>query len=179
MRKLLVLFLIISVSACQKKNRVPTSGEATINSDRILSGSAYSIQGFSFATGSVILYNPGSPTNIPDLFVLPIADTQGNATGAYFDSPNQYESFSLVNTLENADEALQFFNSYLTVDVSDYTSLANPLLINQVWVFKTNSGNFAKLLILRILNQVKDATPYAEVRFKWVYQPDGSTKFPQ
>jgi len=173
-------FLILStifLGGCHKKDQVKTSGEATLNSDRILEGSTYTIQGFSLVSGEVVSFNPESTQNIPDLFVLPIADQQGNVTGAFFDSPNIYASFALVDSFSDAKEALNFFNNYREVKVDSYTELATPLQSNQVWVFKTNAGKFSKLLILDVQFYLKDITPYAEVKFKWAYQPDGSMRF--
>ncbi len=176
---LLLLIFILVFTGCQKNKKVKTSGEETLNSERVLDGTTYSIQGFSFSTGSVILYNPQQSTNPPDIFVLPISDAQGNVTGAYLDSPNILNSFSLIGTYGTASEALTAFNNYKTVNVSNYDPLAQPILINQVWVFKTNSDKFTKLLILDIKTYKIDIEPNAEVRFKWVYQPDGGNTFPE
>jgi hypothetical protein len=164
--------------ACKKNDKNPTSGEATINSERVLEGSAYTIQGFQFNTGSVVMYNPQTSTNTPDLFVLPIVDPQGNVTGAYLDSPNILESFALVGTYGSAAEAREAFNNYTTVNVPGYTALANPIGEHQVWVFKTRDDHFAKILVLEIQTYKVGIEPNAEVRFRWVYQPDGSSTFP-
>ena len=150
-----------------------------MTSDRILEGSAYTIQGFSFEKGEVVLYNPESTKTIPDLFVLPLAASQGNVTGTFFDSPNVYSSFVLVGSFSDAGEALYFFNNYMEASDTSFTELASPLQINQVWLFKTNSEKFAKLLIKDVQYYLKDITPFAEVKFKWVFQPDGSKQFPQ
>jgi len=85
----------------------------------------------------------------------------------------------LVDSFSNAEEALNFFNNYLEASDTSFTALASPLQINQVWLFKTNSEKFAKLLIENVQYYLKDITPFAEIKFKWVFQPDGSMQFPQ
>jgi len=181
MKKSITIILIsvfLVLLGCSKDKNGRTSGEATLNSERVLEGSAYTIPGFQFKTGSVILYNPQTSANTPDIFVLPIADAQGNVTGAYLDSPNILESFALVGTYGSAAEAVEAFNNYTTVNVAGYSALANPILEHQVWVFKTSNDHFAKILILEIETYKVGIEPNAEVRFRWVYQPDGSNTFP-
>jgi len=169
--------LLVS-SGCQKNDKIRTSGETTINSERVLEGSTYTIPGFLFSTGSVIMYNPQTSTSTPDIFVLPIVDPQGNVTGAYLDSPNILESFALVGTYGSAMEATEAFNNYTTVNVAGYSALANPVQEHQVWVFKTQNDHFSKILILQIETYKIGQEPNAEVRFRWMYQPDGSPTFP-
>ena len=181
MKKIIVIILvpgILLLPGCNKKDKTRTSGEDTLNSERVLEGSTYTIPGFLFSNGSVILYNPQTSSNTPDIFVLPIADAQGNVTGAYLDSPNILESFALVGTYGSAAEASEAFNNYTTVNVNTFSALANPILVNQVWVFKTRNDRFAKILILDIETYKVGQEPNAEVRFRWVYQPDGTNTFP-
>jgi len=114
MRKTVILVLLLTVlfSSCDKKNKIKTSGEDKLNSEKVLEGSTYSIPGFSFESGSVILYNPATSQNIPDIFALPSSDAQGNVTGAYFDSQNINKSFALADEFSTPDSALNFFNDY-------------------------------------------------------------------
>jgi hypothetical protein len=173
----LILLLSVLFSSCDKKNKIKTSGEDKLNSEKVLEGSTYSIPGFSFESGSVVLYNPAASQNIPDIFALPSSDAQGNVTGAYFDSQNINESFALVGEFSTSDSALSFFNDYKQVDANSFVFLAKPVLKNQVWVFKTRNEKYAKILILDVQAYLKNTEPFAEVTFKWVYQPDGSKTF--
>ena len=95
----------------------------------------------------------------------------------YFDTENIEESFALAGDFSSADSALAFFNSYVEVNVNSYVGLAQPVLKNQIWIFKTRSSTFGKILILNTINYEKNSHPITEVEFKWVYQPDGSTFF--
>ena len=178
MKKIIYILLLATIfqSSCDKDNNDKTSGENSLNSELILSGQTYSIQGFSFESGSVILYNPASSTSIPDIFVLP--DSQNNEISAYLDTENPFESFALAGTFQTSGDALDFFNNYKEVEVNSYVPFAKPVLENQVWIFKTRSNKYAKLLILKVNTSVKDLEPYVEITFKWAYQPDGTTIFP-
>ena len=178
MKKIIFILMLVAIvlNGCNKDNNDKTSGENSLNSELILSGQTYSIQGFSFESGSVILYNPASSTSIPDIFVLP--DSQNNEISAYLDTENPFESFALAGTFQTSGEALDFFNNYKEVKVSSYVSFAKPVLENQVWVFKTRNNKYTKLLILKVNTSVKNLEPFAEITFKWAYQPDGSTIFP-
>ena len=172
----IIIFAAIIQSSCDKNNNDKTSGENSLNSELILSGQTYSIQGFSFESGSVILYNPASSTSIPDIFVLP--DSQNNELSAYLDTENPFESFALAGTFQTSGDALDFFNNYKKVEINSYIPFAKPVLENQVWIFKTRNNKYAKLLILKVNTSVKNLEPFAEITFKWAYQPDGSTIFP-
>ena len=177
MRKIaLLLILPLFILGCDKKNKTKTSGEVSLNSELILVGETYSVPGFSFESASVELYNPAGGTTIPDIFALP--EVQNNVYSAYFDTQNTYPSFALVGVFDSSTEAQDFYTNYKQVDVNNYTGLAKPVLKNQVWVFKTRNDNYAKLLILKVDAYLKDTEAFAEVTFKWVYQPDASTVLP-
>lgn len=177
MKKISLLIIIpLLLFGCNDKNKTKTSGEATLNSELILEGQTYSVPGFSFESGSVVLYNPAGGQTIPDFFALP--EVQGNIYSAYFDTQNTFPSFAKVGEFSTIGEAQDFFNNYKEVDVNSYIDYANPVLENQVWVFKTRNEKYAKLLIIKVNAYLKDTEPFAEVNFKWAYQPDGSKILP-
>lgn len=172
------IIAILLLSGCNKDNKDKTSGENTLNSELILDGQTYSVQGFSFETGNVILYNPATSTTKPDFMVLPDTDPITNDIFAYLDTENPLESFGLAGTFPSSGQARDFFDNYKEVDISTFISFAKPVLENQVWVFKTREKKYAKLLILKVNTSIKNSEAFAEVTFKWVYQPDGSKIFP-
>lgn len=177
-RLLLLTVLIFFLTAgCEKEESPATSGEATLSSERFLEGSTYSIYGFSFEQGKVIKYNPSGGGSIPDFFILPKSNTEGDPTGALLDTPNQNKSFSLTAEMNDSLSALQFFNEYKNVIDSNYFYLADPLEKNQVWTYQTSSGKFGKILIEEVKEFVKDNQNYAETTFRWNYQPNGSLVF--
>ncbi len=167
-----ILVFILLASACSKDNDVKTSGTHSISSEKILEGQTYSYYGFSFSKASVKLYNDASSSDRPDFGVGMNQDSL-----PYFDTENIEESFALAGDFSSADSALAFFNSYVEVDVSSYVGLAQPVFKNQIWIFKTRSSTYGKILILNTINYEKNSHMLTEVEFKWVYQPDGSTFF--
>ena len=56
--------------------------------------------------------------------------------------------------------------------------MADPVIANQVWVYRTGTETYAKIRIISTVNETRDDLPYGECTFEWVYQPDGSTTFP-
>ena len=171
-----ILILILFVSGCSKDKEVKTSGTNTLSSERILDGETHNYYGFSFSKASVNLYNVASSTDLPDFAVVDYPGLDQETFQAFI-SDNIEDSFALAGTFSTPDSALTFFNNYLEVNPGSYVGLADPVLENQVWIFKTRSGNFGKMLILTTLSFEKNSNMIAEVQFKWVYQPDGSTFF--
>ena len=170
MKRITFLLIIpLLVFGCNKNNNPKTSGEASLNSELILEGETYSVPGFSFESGSVVLYNPAGGQTIPDIFALP--DVQNNVFSAYFDTQNTLPSFALVGEFASSGEAQNFFDNYKEVDVNTYTGFAKPVVENQVWVFNTRNDKYAKLLIVKVNAYLKDTEAFAEVNFKWAYQP--------
>ena len=181
MKKISLLIIIpLLLFGCDDKNKTKTSGEATLNSELIFNNNTqtWTVPGFSFESGSVVLYNPAGGQTIPDIFAIPESDAHNNVTGAYLDTQNTFSSFAKVGEFSTIGEAQDFFNNYKQVDVSSFVGSANPVLENQVWVFKTRNEKYAKLLIVKVDAYLKDTDPFAEVVFKWAYQPDGSKILP-
>ena len=174
-----ILVLLIITGCNDENNTTPNSGEATITSELILEGSTYTFNGFSFGQGKVIFYNPASGNMAPDLVVIP--DNSGPEIIAILQILNNVQEkqlMSLVAEFEDFSSAENFFNSYSEIsDTLSYRVWAKPTLENQIWIIKTLSSNFAKILIKDVLTYLDGTKPYAEVTFKWVYQPDGSMIF--
>lgn len=175
-KAILFFILILFASACSKDKEVKTSGTHTLNSERILDGQTHSYYGFTFSKASVNLYNVANNSDLPDFAVVDYSGPN-QETLAAFNSDNIEDSFALAGAFSTADSALTFFNNYSEVNESTYEGLADPVLENQVWIFKTRSGTFGKILILNIISYEKNSNMIVEVQFKWVYQPDGSTLF--
>lgn len=184
MIKLPILFTtIILVSLClscsnnniTNSNSTPVSGNkyvTTINTKEEI--------GFSFSQGK-LLSPPYDPTNYPDFEANTSTNEIGNIVGGYFLSINPDQSirqaFALVHAATSQMDADAFFDSLTTVSADNFQWVAHPLLKNQIWIVKTINQNFAKILILD--NSVIGSNPdgYAEVKFEWVFQSDGSINF--
>jgi hypothetical protein len=57
--------------------------------------------------------------------------------------------------------------------------MADPIKDNQVWIYKSGTETYTKFRIISTVNETRSNVPYGECTFQWVYQPDGSTTFPQ
>ncbi len=169
----------ILLSGCEKDNTPKTAGEVTITSERVLEGQTYTINGFLFAQGKVINYNPETSTKKPDLVVLAAGDAQ--EVVAILDMPGNVQQkllMGLAGEFGDWTSAEEFFNTYTQIpDSLTYSFWINPTLKNQVWVIKTLEGKYGKIVIKNVATYIAQTTRYAEVTFKWAYQPDGSTLF--
>lgn len=156
-------------------NSTPVSGNkyvTTVNTKEEI--------GFSFSQGK-LLSPPYDPTNYPDFEVQTGTNEIGTILGGFFVSSNPdyspRQAFALVHTANTEADADVFFNSLTIATADNFKSLAHPLSKNQIWIVKTINQNFAKILIQD--NRVIGNNPngYAEVKFQWVFQSDGSLNF--
>ena len=173
-----ILTLLLLVSACKKKETGPKiSGEVTINS-KLYGTGPYYIIGYSFSKGD--LAESGSNPE-PDLTVLAQSSPDNTSVDwAYLSTNNYQNSFSLNASFDNLTEAESFFNNYKTIpDTLDYTGIAKDIQPYQIWTFRTEDLRFVKLLLLKVITEIKEDNPYAETTFRYVYQPDSTTLFPK
>ncbi len=172
----------ILVTGCDEDGSTPTTGEVTITSERILEGQTYTINGFLFSEGKVINYNLETSTKKPDLVVLAgVDDINPEVIVAILDIPGnvqQNQLMALAGEFDDLNSAEDFFTNYKQIsDTLTYSYWANPTLENQVWVIKTIEGKYGKIVVKNVDSYLQQTTRYAEVTFKWAYQPNGSTLF--
>ena len=163
--------------ACEKDdNGIMNTGEVILSSDRILTDTYRSV-GFSFNQGKNVPF-PAIGGVVPDIVVINETDLEGYITGASFTCPNNLFAFHLEGSYSSLPEALTAFNEYNEVTAEDFTALANPVILYQVWTVQTAAQKFAKLVIKGI--QIKTDNPvsdYVEVNVEYQYQPDGTKIF--
>jgi hypothetical protein len=168
-----ILLCLPVFSGCKKEENVKSYGLATI--DNIIYGTTvYYALGFSFEEGKTL---PSHEEPQPDITVHAITDNDGIVTGAYLDTPVLVPPFALTGEFDNAEEASDFYDNLLQVGTPEWISTAWPVKENQVWIFKTKKGNYAKFRVISILLEMRGDTPYAQISFQWKLQPDGSTSF--
>jgi hypothetical protein len=176
-KPLLVIILLLStLLGCKKADGPVTSGTATIRSTLYGTGPYYS-KGFSFSAGKEVstISDPG-----PDMTVNVSKNTDGsiNINMISFETPNYYNSFSLIGEFESVTTAVQAFTNLKTVGDVNWTASAIPLKINQIWLYRNDSGKFVKLRIISLVEITIQNQLSVECTFEWVYQPDGSVTFP-
>lgn len=160
---------LLSLVSCGKDDSGETSGTVTINNERFMSQTYY-VYGFLFSKGEIVATTATTP---PDITV----DTDG--TNILFQANNYEPSFHKAGEYSDAVAAKAAFDNLKTVEVTVWEGLATPLKENQVWIYRSGSECYAKLRIVSILAEVRNERNYVECTFDWVYQPDGTTTFPE
>jgi hypothetical protein len=172
-KKFIILaVLIISLSGCKKDETVRTSGTDTID-NTIFKSSTYYAYGFSFTRASKV-----STTETPGPDMVLYVDSGSQPPKLTFQANNLLDSFSKYGEFADAATASQAFNSITTLPSVTWTGLADEVKINQIWIYRTNAEQYAKIRIISVVNETRSGIPYGECTFEWVFQPDGGTTFP-
>jgi hypothetical protein len=131
------------------------------------------VYGFSFSKAQLVSTNtnPG-----PDVTVYVNIDNQ--PPKLTLQANNMKPSFYKVGDFADEDAAKSTFNNLKTVSVSQWEDMADPLNVNQVWIYRSGNENYAKIRIISTVNETRQLVNYGECTFQWVYQPDGSLTFP-
>jgi hypothetical protein len=178
MRKVLYIsfILIFLLGSCKKNNSPALSGTITINN--LLSGAGpYYALGFSVTTGNTVstLKSPLDVITINADF-----DINYNVRKIYFATYNFSNSFYRYGVYPDATTTSNAFNSLKSfTEPATWKEIGDSVKINQIWIYKTSTSGFAKLKVTGTAAEKRDAKPYAECTFDWVYQPDGTYTFPK
>jgi hypothetical protein len=166
----IILIFCTVISGCKKTDIRITSGTETLESTLYGTGPYYAY-GFSFSSAKKVT-TISSP--VPDITVN-ASRIDGKVS---IETSSYLPPFSLIGEYGTEAEAKQAFANYLIVADPQWISIAKPLKNNQLWLFKTSSGNYVKIRIILVLEEVRQDLPYGSCTFEWVYQPDGSASFP-
>jgi len=168
-KSVLIILLAGSILCSCKKDETPSvSGTVTID-NKIYQSTTYYAYGFSFSKAKKVstLDTPG-----PDVTLFIIADR------LTFQVSNLNPSFYKLGDYPDAQSASAAFDNLTTVGNYQWAEMADPILANQVWVYRSGTETYAKIRIISTVNEPRDGLPYGECTFEWVYQPDGSKTFP-
>lgn len=169
--------ILLLITNCQKEEKEKLSGESVI-STKLYGTGPYYIYGFSFSTGKNHPY-PGSSNVRIDLVAQALTDPQGNLTGVILASPDNEKAFYTNGTFDNFSSALAFFSSYKEIETTSFSPLSDTIIVNQVLTYRSVVPTYAKILITSVkFLPDKLSGQYAEIAFRWVYQPEGKTVFP-
>jgi hypothetical protein len=173
MKRILIILGLMAIIAagCTKTESTRTSGTDTIDNITYQS-TTYYVYGFSFSKAGLVstLENPG-----PDIIIYVNQDTQDRRLT--LQSNNLTASFYKVGDYADEASAIAAFNSIRNVSVAVWQEMVDPLLPNQVWIYKTGNDRYAKIRIVSTVNETRDGLAYGECTFQWEYQPDGSSTF--
>jgi hypothetical protein len=168
---ILILAFTCLLSGCKKDTSPRLSGTDTIN-NTLSKDPPYFVMGFSFSAAKKI-----STLKSP-LDVFTINAYPGNFDKTYFDCQNYENSFYKVGVYPDAGAAELAFNNLTSFNVTQWEVTGDSVKTNQIWLFKTSNGTYAKFLITGTVGEIRNTRAYVECTFEWVYQPDGSTTFP-
>lgn len=177
----LLILCLLTFFSCKKDNGKPaTSGDIEITSEKHSNGTTYYVDGFSLSSASTIQYTIGVTSAIPDLILNEIIDQYGTPIEVYMSSPSNYQAFKLYGTYADDILANNAFNNYLTVTETQFSDKTASLIPYLIYTYKSSDGKYAKLLIHKVEFMQRSGLPsYFKVSVKWVFQPDGTTTFPQ
>jgi len=171
-----VVFILLTIFSvllsCTKKEATRTSGTDTIDNITYFSTTYFSY-GFSFSGAKLVStnLNPG-----PDITII-VNDDSGIPRLTLL-ANNLKPSFFKVGDFADEASAKTAFDNLKTVSVTQWLDLADPVIPNQVWIYRSGSDTYTKFRIVNTINETRQSVPYGECTFQWLYQPDGSTTFP-
>jgi hypothetical protein len=172
-RLLFILVFIVSVlTGCTKTEPTRTSGIDTIDNIIYQPNDPF-VYGFLFSTAKLVS-SKSDPK--PDITLYVNADNVTHRLTLQISSLKP--SFFKVGEFADEASAKTAFDNLNTVTVTQWTDMADPVLSNQVWIFRTGNDRYAKIRIISTVNEVRQLISFGECTFQWVFQPDGSSTFP-
>ena len=175
MKKIVFIFIAFFaiLQACTKKEPTRTSGIDTIDNTNHFS-TTYFQYGFSFSGAKLVATYPSPGPDIT-LFVNPDVTGTPKLT---LQAENLLPSFYKVGDFADVTTAQSAFDNLKTVSVAQWQDMADPILPNQVWIYRSGTAHYTKIRIVSTINETRQTVAYGECTFQWVYQPDGTSTFP-
>ena len=91
----------------------------------------------------------------------------GTVLGPYLSQQDLESRFILSNTFMDYNSAKSYFDTLTTFKNKTLEQSAFGIKPNQIWIIKTNKGDFGKILIIEAKAEiVENNTPFAEIKFK-------------
>lgn len=165
-----ILLILLFFNGCKKEDKIRLSGIDTID-NTIYGTTEYYAMGFRFSDSRLAstLYNPG-----PDITI----DNDGTLNKLLLLTNSYYNSFYKVGDYANASAAEEAFNNLTEPTLGQWVVWAESIAPNQIWIYKTSTENYAKIRIISTVSELRGDWKYAECKFQWAYQPDGTLTFP-
>jgi hypothetical protein len=168
----ILILLAIILAGCRKVEPIPRSGIVTIDNIRQLSTTAF-VYGFSFSQAKLIS-NLGNPHADITLYV----NTDNQIGRLTLSADNFNPSFYKAGDFADVAAAETAFSDLKSITVTQWQDFADPIDVNQIWIYRTGSDTYAKIRIISTINETRQGVVYGECTFQWVYQPDGTLTFP-
>jgi hypothetical protein len=174
MKRLVLILLSLTVISvgCTKKEATRTSGTDTIDNITYFT-TTYFTYGFSFSGAKLVStnLNPG-----PDITIIVNPGT--GTPSLILQTNNLKPSFYKAGDFPDGTTAKTAFDNLKTVSVTQWIDMADPIVPNQVWIYRSGTDIYTKFRIISTVNETRQSIPYGECTFQWIIQPDGSTTFP-
>ena len=159
--KTLLIGLLIVLTSCEGDDNLK-SEFYTLNT-KVTSNI---FKGFSFESLSIIDY-PNKQNTKPDFIVLAQMNEAGTVLSPFLSQQDLESRFILSNNFNDYNSAKSYFDTLTTFENKTLEQSALGIRPNQVWVIKTNKGDFGKILIVETKTEiVENNTPFAEIKFK-------------
>ncbi len=175
----LVFLASLTTVGCKAFRGPDKTGEFHLSSETF--GETYYLFGFSYEDSELYRFQyQGDP--LPDIinegYRILVDGEVISLPG--FNTPGKMNGFALVGAFGTLEDARSFYEGYTKVeDGLQFETVSDIVELYQVWVQKTKADNYVKLLVKDVVNlEGESGVPYNEVVLEYVYQPDGSTGFP-
>lgn len=154
--KLLFIASFLILTSCDKDKTLPTN-EFTLDS--------VTHKGFQFDNLDIIDF-PNSNDLKPDFIVLAQTNDNGDVLSPFLSQPDLENRFILSEEFDSFESAQTYFDSYSVPENKPFQQFALNVKPNQIWLIKTNSGEFGKILIISTEFNNIDNKPFAKATFK-------------
>jgi len=171
-KEVLLTLVFFSLMACDHSGG--TYSDEILLSSELFGSATYYVRGYLFEEGEFINY-PGTD-GTPDILAENFRQADGSIVAAGFSSPGNSAAFLLKGTYNSESEATDVYTALTVADtVSTYQEITDTLRINQVWLFRTVNGHYAKMQIKDIAKVTgSNQTVHFEIQFQYRYQPEDS-----
>lgn len=166
-------------TSCDRLFGPDKEGEISLSSETF--GDSYYLLGYSYEKGEFYRFQ-FQGDRIPDIInegFRALVDGEVVSLPG-FNTPGRVNGFALVGEFDNLEEARDFYDAYDKAEEGlQYEIVSDIVELYQVWVQKTEIGNYVKLLVKDVVNlEGENGVPFNEVVLEYTYQEDGSTSFP-
>jgi len=180
-RYMLVMGMILTSAGCKMLFGPDKTGEFRLSSEKFLSGDDYYQFGYSYEDSEFYRFRYEKDP-LPDIINegTRMLDGTGTIELPSFNTPGQVNGFALAGEFASLEEAKSFYNDYNKVeDQLQFVVETNIIEPYQVWIQKTSSGNFVKLLVKEANSfEGEGDVKYSEALLEYTYQPKDSDEFP-
>ncbi len=178
-RVVLLAVLILASAGCKMFRGPDKKGEYRLSSEKFLAESYY-LFGYSYEDSEFYRY-PFEKDPVPDIINEGYRVLQGDETIELpgFTTPGRMNGFALIGEFDNLEDAEDYYKDYKSVDDGLQYSVESEIVeAYQVWIQKTSTGNYVKLLVREAESlEGEEGNKYSEVLIEYTYQPNGSRDF--